>query len=72
MFQSLLYWSIDAPPSFRPTKKFSDISGLESNYTDPQTKLNFASAQEYKIIKKMPSDIVVGYLTLRKANTFLN
>ena len=28
--------SIDAPPSFRPTKKYSDLSGLEAPYTDPQ------------------------------------
>ena len=28
--------SIDAPPSFRPTKRYSDLSGLEAPYTDPQ------------------------------------
>jgi hypothetical protein len=60
--------SMDAPPSFRPSKKFSDVSGLESKYTDPQTKLNYSSTQEFKIIRKLPSDIVAGYLTLRKAN----
>lgn len=65
---SLHYWSMDAPPSFRPSKKFSDVSGLESKYTDPQTKLNYSSTTEFKIIRKLPSDIVSGYLTLRKAN----
>jgi hypothetical protein len=65
------YGSIDAPPSFKPAKKYSDISGLEANYTDPQTKLNYATATEYKVIKKLPSDLVAGYLTLRRANTQL-
>ena len=55
----------------RPDKKYSDISGLEAAYTDPQTKLNYACAEEFSEIRKLPSDIVEGYLTLRKANTQL-
>ena len=65
------YSSIDGPPSFKPAKKYSDISGLPANYTDPQTKLNYAVSEEFQLIRKMPSDIVAGYLTLRKANTQL-
>ena len=36
--------SIDAPPSFRPAKRYSDVSGLEAPYTDPQVRfcLDFA------------------------------
>ncbi len=26
----LTYWGIDAPPSFKPAKKYSDISGLHA------------------------------------------
>ena len=69
--RSSFYGSIDAPSSFRPAKKYSDISGLETAYTDPHSKLNFANTAEYKIIKKLPSDLVAGYLTLRRANTQL-
>ncbi|CAB4068395.1 INO80C [Lepeophtheirus salmonis] len=65
------YWSIDAPVSFKPAKKYSDISGMEAAYTDPQTKMNFAYVDEFKIIRKLPSDIIAGYLALRKANTQL-
>ena len=65
------YATLDAPPSFKPAKKFSDISGLEANYTDPHTKLHYANIAEFKIIKKLPSDLVNGYLTLRRANTQL-
>ncbi|XP_072249383.1 INO80 complex subunit C [Leuresthes tenuis] len=61
------YYSIDAPPSLRPAKKYSDISGLPANYTDPQTKLRFTSSDEFSYIRLLPTDVVTGYLTLRKA-----
>ncbi len=66
---SCYYWSIDAPPSFSPAKKYSDLSGLPAKYTDPQTKLRYATAEEFKAIRKMPGDVVASYLALRKANT---
>ena len=69
MFQAVItYSTIDAPPSFRPAKKYSDISGLPAVYTDPHTKLNYSNAEEFKLIRKLPSDIVAGYLTMRRAN----
>lgn len=61
------YCTIDAPPSMKPTKKYSDISGLPANYTDPQTKLRFASTEEFSYIRQLPTDVVTGYLALRKA-----
>ncbi|XP_051576910.1 INO80 complex subunit C-like [Myxocyprinus asiaticus] len=61
------YCSIDAPPSMKPAKKYSDISGLPANYTDPQTKLRFASTEEFSYIRQLPTDVVMGYLSLRKA-----
>jgi len=68
---AITYSSLEAPPSFRPAKKYSDISGIEAPYTDPQTKLNYACSEEFAEIRKLPSDIVQGYLALRKANTQL-
>ncbi|XP_041963246.1 INO80 complex subunit C [Alosa sapidissima] len=61
------YYNIDAPLSLKPAKKYSDISGLVANYTDPQTKLRFASTEEFSYIRLLPTDVVTGYLTLRKA-----
>ncbi|XP_041845194.1 INO80 complex subunit C [Melanotaenia boesemani] len=61
------YYNIDAPPSLQPAKKYSDISGLPANYTDPQTKLRFTSSEEFSYIRLLPTDVVTGYLTLRKA-----
>ncbi|XP_077382640.1 INO80 complex subunit C [Festucalex cinctus] len=61
------YYNIDAPPSLKPSKKYSDISGLPANYTDPQTKLRFTSTEEFSYIRLLPTDVVTGYLALRKA-----
>ncbi|XP_063054229.1 INO80 complex subunit C [Engraulis encrasicolus] len=61
------YYNIDAPPSLKPAKKYSDISGLPANYTDPQSKLRFASTEEFSYIRLLPTDVITGYLTLRKA-----
>ncbi|XP_055513789.1 INO80 complex subunit C isoform X1 [Leucoraja erinacea] len=65
------YCNIDAPPSFKPAKKYSDISGLPANYTDPQSKLRFSSTEEFSYIRMLPSDIVTGYLALRKATSIV-
>ncbi|KAG8232575.1 hypothetical protein J437_LFUL012951 [Ladona fulva] len=62
------YSTIEALPSCKPPKKFSDISGLPAKYTDPQTKLYYANSEEFKTIRTLPSDIVSGYLTLRRAS----
>jgi len=62
------YNSIDAPVSFKPVKKYSDISGLPACYTDPTTKLRYATAEEYSRVRMLPTDIVSGLLLLRKAN----
>lgn len=65
------YFSIDAPPSFKPAKKYSDVSGLLANYTDPQSKLRFSTVEEFSYIRRLPSDVVTGYLALRKATSIV-
>ncbi|KAK3109100.1 hypothetical protein FSP39_023020, partial [Pinctada imbricata] len=65
------YGSIDAPPSFKPAKKYSDLSGLPALYTDPETKLRYTTPEEYSRIRVMPSDVVTGCLALRKATAIV-
>ncbi|XP_075442112.1 INO80 complex subunit C isoform X1 [Ascaphus truei] len=65
------YFNIDAPPSCKPAKKYSDISGLPANYTDPQSKLRFSTIEEFNYIRMLPTDVVTGYLTLRKATSIV-
>ncbi|XP_064614270.1 INO80 complex subunit C-like [Liolophura sinensis] len=62
------YGTIDAPPSFKPAKKYSDLTGLPAKYRDPHTKIRYASPEEFARISYLPSDMVTGYLALRKAN----
>ena len=69
--EAVTYSSLEAPPSFTPAKKYSDLSGLEAAYTDPQTKLHYACSEEFAEIRRLPSDILEGYLALRKAKTQL-
>uniref|UniRef100_G1DFU8 INO80 complex subunit C n=1 Tax=Capra hircus TaxID=9925 RepID=G1DFU8_CAPHI len=65
------YFSIDAPPSFKPAKKYSDVSGLLANYTDPQSKLRFSTIEEFSYIRRLPPDVVTGCLALRKATSIV-
>lgn len=65
------YSSVNAPPSFKPSEKYSDLSGLPANYTDPQTKLRFANKEEYATIVGLPMDITAGYLALRGASSIV-
>uniref|UniRef100_A0A2K5HZT3 Vps72/YL1 C-terminal domain-containing protein n=1 Tax=Colobus angolensis palliatus TaxID=336983 RepID=A0A2K5HZT3_COLAP len=58
------YFSIDAPPSFKPAKKYSDVS-------DPQSKWRFSTIEEFSYIQRLPSDVVTGYLSLRKATSIV-
>ncbi|KAF4517440.1 hypothetical protein B566_EDAN005049, partial [Ephemera danica] len=64
---SVQYSSIDAPPTFKPAKKYSDVLGLQAKYTDPQTRLRFANSAEFACIRTLPNDIVSAYLVLRNA-----
>ncbi|XP_055320394.1 INO80 complex subunit C [Sitodiplosis mosellana] len=68
---AVTYSSINAPPSFLPAKKYSDISGLIAPYTDPQTKLNFHNAEEFVTVRSLPSDLTAGYLSLRGASSIV-
>ncbi|KAL3279930.1 hypothetical protein HHI36_017436 [Cryptolaemus montrouzieri] len=68
---TILYSSINAPPSFRPPEKFSDLSGLPAPYTDPATRLRYANKEEYSTILGLPMDITAGYLALRGASSIV-
>lgn len=65
------YSSINAPPSFKPAEKFSDLSGLPAPYTDPQTRLRFSNKEEYGTLIGLPMDITAGYLALRGASSIV-
>lgn len=63
--------SVNAPPSFRPAKKYSDVSGLIAPYTDPHSKLHYHNAEEFVIVRSLPSDLIAGCLALRGASSIV-
>ncbi|CAN7951185.1 unnamed protein product [Ixodes persulcatus] len=65
---SASYAALEAPLSLKPSKKYSDTSGLPARYTDPATKLRYANVDEYARIRLLTPDQVNGYLILRKAS----
>ncbi|KAJ1964893.1 Co-chaperone [Dipsacomyces acuminosporus] len=65
------HWSIDAPPSLIPQKKYCDITGLPAKYTDPKTNVRYYSAEVYQIIKTLPPGSEQQYLALRNASVVL-
>lgn len=44
---------------------------IQANYTDPQSKLRFSTIEEFSYIRRLPSDVVTGYLALRKATSIV-
>ena len=67
--RKVTYASIDAPSPITPVKKYSDLSGLYSLYTDPCTKLRYSNSTEYQQIQHLSSETIMGLLILRKADT---
>lgn len=63
--------SLNPPPSFRPAKKYSDISGLIAPYTDPQSKLNYHNSEEFATVRSLPMDLTAGLLALRGASSIV-
>lgn len=65
------YATIDAPPSVYPSKRFCDLTGVEAKYVDPKTKLRYASADQYAVIRSLPDDVVQAHLAVRNANVVI-
>ncbi|XP_070378571.1 uncharacterized protein [Dermacentor albipictus] len=61
------YAALEAAPSLRPWRKYSDMTGLVAPYTDPKTKLRYANRHEYARLRLLTADQVNGYLVLRRA-----
>ncbi|XP_074285883.1 protein EIN6 ENHANCER [Silene latifolia] len=65
------YVNIETPPSMHPPKRLCDITGYEAHYQDPRTKLRYANAEVFKLIRALPNDYVQRYLALRNAAVVL-
>lgn len=62
----LTYFSVEAPPSIYPAKKYCDITGLKASYRAPGNGLRFYNSEVYSlVIKPMAPGIDQLYLKLR-------
>ena len=68
---TVTYTSIAAAPSFKPKKKYCDITGLPAKYKDPKTGLYYYNAEVYAVVKGLGTGQVQEYLAARGANTVL-
>ena len=65
------YVNIEAPPSMYPAKKYCDITGFKAAYTDPKTRLRYATADLYPYVRSLPDEAVQQYLAIRNAQVIL-
>lgn len=57
--------TIRSGPSSLPPRKYCDVTGLPSKYTDPKTRLHYYSAAEYQQIKQRHTDTIKLMLEIR-------
>ncbi|KAH3687580.1 hypothetical protein WICPIJ_001441 [Wickerhamomyces pijperi] len=68
---SVNYFTIHAPPSIKPTKKYCDITGLKGNYRSPSNNLRYHNKEVFTVVKNLGSGVDQQYLELRNANVIL-
>lgn len=68
---SVNYFTIESPPSLKPSKKYCDITGLKGNYKAPSSGLRYYNGEIYSIVKNMAPGVDQQYLELRNANVVL-
>ncbi|CAG7853276.1 SubName: Full=Uncharacterized protein {ECO:0000313/EMBL:CCA75944.1} [Serendipita indica DSM 11827] len=59
------YFSIEAPPSFIPMKRYCDITGLEGPYKDPKTGLRYHDLGVYNYIQGLNPATIQAHLSIR-------
>lgn len=66
------YFSVNAPPSLRPTKKYCDITGLQASYKSPVNGIRYHNAEIFQlVVKPMAPGVDQEYLKLRGDNFVL-
>ncbi|KAK7519167.1 YL1 nuclear protein C-terminal domain-containing protein [Phyllosticta citriasiana] len=68
---AVTYTNVEAPPSLQVKRKYCDITGLPSKYTDPKTRLRYHNAEVFGIIRTMGQSVTENYLAARGAHTVL-
>jgi INO80 complex subunit C len=67
------YTNIESAPSLQPAhqKRFCDITGLPTTYTDPKTRLRYYDKEIFAVIRNLTPSAIEGYLEARAAQAVL-
>ncbi|ETI21370.1 hypothetical protein G647_07716 [Cladophialophora carrionii CBS 160.54] len=70
---AVTYTNIESAPSLHPAnqKRYCDITGLPSRYTDPKTKLRYYDKEIFAVVRSLPQGAPDQYLAARGANVVL-
>lgn len=70
---AVTYTNIESAPSLHPAnqKRYCDITGLPSKYTDPKTKLRYYDKEIFAVVRTLPQGAPDQYLAARGANVVL-
>lgn len=70
---AITYSNIESAPSLHPghIKRYCDITGLPSRYTDPKTRLQYYDKEVFAVIRTLPQNSIDDYLAARGAHFVL-
>ena len=62
-----IYSDLEVGPSIYPHKKYCDITGFKTNYSELNSGIRYFNGTIFKIVQEMPQPIKDQYLNIRKA-----
>ena len=62
-----IYSDLEVGPSIYPHKKYCDITGFKTNYSEINSGIRYFNGTIFKIVQEMPQPIKDQYLNIRKA-----
>lgn len=67
------YTSLEAGPSLHPSsaRRYCDLTGLPAPYTDPKSRLRYACAEVFAVLRTLPGSTAEMYLAARGAAVVL-
>lgn len=70
---AVTYTNIEAGPSLHPQsrRRYCDLTGLPAPYTDPKSRLRYACAEVFGVLRTLPASAAESYLAARGAHTVL-
>ncbi|EDO16323.1 hypothetical protein Kpol_1059p13 [Vanderwaltozyma polyspora DSM 70294] len=69
---NVTHFTVNAPPSLKPPKKYCDITGLIGKYKSPTNNIRYYNSEIFQlVVKPMTTGVDQQYLKLRGADFVL-